>query len=369
MKITNVLVVGGYGFFGRRLVARLAALPNLRLYIAGRSLSACKDFEERLRGTSFAEIHSVQLDINDGSMAKVLKQRAIDVVVHTAGPFQGQDYSVAEQCIEAGVNYIDLADGREFVKNISTLSKKAQTKNVFVISGASSVPALSSAAALELAKAFETVHEIDIGITPANKTERGLATARAVLGYCGKPITAQGHTEYGWCGVRPYTYSGPVGKRLLSPCDVPDLDLLSKHFAGNPRISFGAGLELPVLQYGMGALAYLSRKGWVKDWSRYAKPLNTMANALKYFGTEAGAMHVELLGRSKEGFVSTRTWELLADDNEGPYVPTLAAYALIKKFSEGTFSTKGALPCIGLITLSEFESAALGLSITMNIKE
>lgn len=41
-----------------------------------------------------------------------------NIVIHTSGPFQEQGYDVAQACIQQGIHYIDLADGRSFVKNI-----------------------------------------------------------------------------------------------------------------------------------------------------------------------------------------------------------------------------------------------------------
>jgi short subunit dehydrogenase-like uncharacterized protein len=39
-----------------------------------------------------------------------------ELVIHTAGPFQGQDYGVVAAAVAAaGAHYIDLADGRRFV--------------------------------------------------------------------------------------------------------------------------------------------------------------------------------------------------------------------------------------------------------------
>lgn len=45
-----------------------------------------------------------------------------------------------------------------------------------VLSGASSVPVLSGAVAEHLALGLDPMHCIDIGISPGNRTERGLST-------------------------------------------------------------------------------------------------------------------------------------------------------------------------------------------------
>jgi hypothetical protein len=57
-------------------------------------------------------------------------------VVHAAGPFQGQDYSVAELCIRHRVHYVDLADDSAFVRDINRLNEpdrwSPMTENVAV---------------------------------------------------------------------------------------------------------------------------------------------------------------------------------------------------------------------------------------------
>ena len=52
---------------------------------------------------------------------RVLGEGDHDVLVHAAGPFQGQDYAVAELCIRHGVHYLDLADDAAFVRGIDRL--------------------------------------------------------------------------------------------------------------------------------------------------------------------------------------------------------------------------------------------------------
>jgi short subunit dehydrogenase-like uncharacterized protein len=65
--------------------------------------------------------------------------------VNTVGPFQSKDFTVAEACIRAGSSYsyclilfgshyVDIADSRPFVSNISELNEKAKNANVLVIS-------------------------------------------------------------------------------------------------------------------------------------------------------------------------------------------------------------------------------------------
>ena len=351
MNSCRVLVLGGYGFFGRRLVERLERQPGLELVVAGRTGRGAK---------------AVALDAWADDFPQRLAALAPDVLVNAAGPFQGQDYRVARACIAARAHYIDLADAREFVAGVGVLDRAARAAGVRVLSGASSVPALSGAVVDHLVAGLARVDSIDIGISPGNRTERGMATVQAILSYCGHPMPGSGpHPAYGWRGTRRHRYPDPIESRLLSPCDVPDLTLLPGRYPGAPRVSFGAGLELPFLHRGMNAMALLTRLGIVRDWSIHARWLKRAADAFRHWGSDAGAMHVTVIGERAGGEPVTRTWHLLALNGDGPSVPTLAASALVRQLREGRDPPAGAGPCIGQLTLAEFEREAQGLAIRM----
>ncbi|VWX61965.1 Saccharopine dehydrogenase family protein [Burkholderiales bacterium 8X] len=367
MSAYRVLVIGGYGFFGSRLVRRLARQPNLRVIVAGRALAKAEALVRELEPEHGASFEAIEVDASSPDLARQLRRTGAELVIHTSGPFQDQDYGVARACAQAGLHYIDLADGRAFVSGITALDEEARAAGIFMTSGASSVPALSSAAADRLATGLDRIDEIDIGISPGNRTERGLATVAGILSYCGKPLPkdAGGRTSIGWLGCSRFTYPPPVGSRLLSPCDVPDLALLPPRYPGTPVVRFGAGLELAVLHRGMNLMAWAAQVGWVRDWSAHAGWLRRAADLFKRFGSDAGAMHLRLSGIDREGREVARTWMLSALAGDGPFVPTLAASALARKLSNGTWPYVGARPCVGCLSLEDFALEAEGLQITM----
>jgi hypothetical protein len=366
MPAYRVLVLGGYGFFGSRLVERLGRQPGLEVLVAGRSLAQAQAWVQRLQAGAVSSLRALALDINAPGLEAQLRNLAPAVVIHTCGPFQSQSYRVAEACITARAHYIDLADGRDFVCGIRRLDAAARAAGVAVLSGASSVPALSSAAADHLSAGFEQLHSIDIGISPGNKTERGLSTVQAILSYCGKPLpAAAGRPRHGWVGRWTHRYPAPVGLRWLSPCDVPDLTLLPQRYPGQPEVRFGAGLELKLLHAGMNLIAQLARWGWVHDWSRHARWLKRASDALRHVGTDTGAMHVCVTGLQASGRTASRTWTLCATRGDGPYVPTLAAAAMVRRLRAGDASLIGAQPCVGLLSLAEFARECEGLNIEM----
>lgn len=362
----RVLVIGGYGFFGSRLVTRLARQDGLHVIVAGRSGIAARALVDLLQPASCAALSHLALDAMADDLAGLLIELDADLVIHTSGPFQGQDYRVARACATAGVHYVDLADGRDFVCDVETLQESAIANGVLLTSGASSVPALSTAVVDRLATGMESVRFIDIGISPGNRTERGLSTVAAVLSYCGKPlVTGSRQPTFGWLGCYRHRYPAPVGVRLLSPCDVPDLSLHPLRYSGSPSVRFGAGLELGFLHRGMNLLAWLARLGLVHNWAAHAGWLKHVADWFKQWGTDAGAMHVCVTGHDHLGVLRQRTWVLVAGSGSGPYVPTLAATALVRKLASGTLESTGARPCTGLLSLEDFARETEGLDIQM----
>jgi hypothetical protein len=367
MPNLRVLVLGGYGFFGRRLVQRLCRFSGLHIQVAGRSLAAGRALVESMQSSS--PLEAVLLDSEDSGLVDTLRRLAPNVLVNASGPFQGADYRLPAACVASGIHYADLGDGREYVTGIRCLHDSALAAGVTATTGASSVPALSSAAADHLAKGLSMVNSIDIGISPGNRTERGLSTVRAILTYCGKPVPASSGLQiFGWTGSRRHSYPAPVGTRLLSPCDVPDLTLFPRRYAGSPDVRFGAGLELQFLHHGMNLLAWMARKGLVRDWSRHATIIKRAADLFRNWGSDAGAMHVSVQGLDHEGSKVLRTWQLVATEGGGPFVPTLAAAAFVRKVQAGTLAA-GAYPCVGLLALADFTREMDGLAIRTEVLE
>ncbi len=128
---------------------------------------------------------------------------------------------------------------------------------------------------------------------------------------------------------------------------------------------FGAGLELRWLHRGMNALAWAVRRGWIADLAVHAGLLKHLADGFRHQGSDAGAMHVSVTGVPKDGGPPTRHWQLLATAGDGPYVPTLAAAALVRQLQGGLLPFVGAAPCVGVLTLDAFAQECAGLQIRM----
>ncbi len=357
--MTRVLVIGGYGNFGKVISERLATTDDITVIVAGRSSDKAKALAAKL------DCEWRRVDLNDG-FAQTLVDITPDIVIHTAGPFQGQDYAVARACIDQGCHYIDLADDREFVANIGTLDQAAKDKGVLVVAGASSVPCLSAAVMDEYSDQFDAIEEIDYGITTAQKSERGLATTRAVLSYVGKPFTTliDGRMQdiYGWQGLHREDYP-ELGKRWLSNCNIPDIAVFPERYPSLKTIRFYAGLEISLIHVGLWLLSWPVRWFGIKGLQKIAKPMLAASNMFDVFGSENSAFHMRLKGGEKTGLFT-----IIAKNNDGPNIPCIPSIVLSQKIANGDLRDTGAQACMGLVTLDEYKDALAGYDCAFNFQ-
>jgi saccharopine dehydrogenase-like NADP-dependent oxidoreductase len=361
--VQKILVLGAYGFFGSRICAALAKNPRIQLILAGRDLAKATALAYQLGLTAD---RARALDASDPQLALQLRKLGVNVLIHTAGPFQGQRYDVARAAIKAGCHYFDLADGRAFVAGITALDAEARAAGVSIVSGVSSLPALSSAVVDRYRDQFARLDAIRIGIT-SGAVLPGVATLRAILGYCGKPFrTLEGGAwinVHGWLDTRVHEFPKIVGPRPISRCDVPDLDLLVQRYPGVKTVSFHAGFASNAGHSAVERLAILVRDGHLKSAVPFSGVLATLGRWLQPFFSDRGAMFVRLEGMHENGAPLGLTWNLVARENDGPNIPCAAAIALANKLAAGVKLPAGAMPCMGLLTVDELMEPLKGMSI------
>lgn len=354
----HVLICGGYGMFGLRLTNNLARHYDIEVTIAGRSIDKARALQTEIATRWHKNIGIAKIDLFDERLALRIGELDVDCVVNASGPFQGQDYRVPQACIEAGVHYIDLADDRDFVANIGKLNDAALAKGLLITAGASTVPGLSSAVVDHYRSEFYALDSIRIGVSPGNRIRRGIGTVASVLSCVGKPFTAlldgRERTLYGWQQPRRFDFGPPLGKRWVADWNGPDLELFPRHYPEVRSVRFQAGLELPLLHLGLWTLSGLTRAGWVSNWAPYARPLKRLSEWFFRFGSSAGAMFVALEGTDRNERPLQITWEIIADNDEGPDIPTIGAEIMIRKLMSGEIIRRGAMPCLSKFRLQEF---------------
>lgn len=365
--MANILVLGATGHFGARIARRIASEPGTRLIVTSRSVEAAQAFAESLNDRDASnDVIAAGLDQDSDDFGHALASLEPNIVVHTAGPYQGQNYRVANACIECGSHYVDLADGREFVRDFSALNERAVANDVLLVSGASTLPGLSSVVVAGSLDMFGSIRSIEISIAPAHQTPRGSGTVAAVLSYCGKPFDALIQNSwrrlYGWQGLKSIRYRD-LGLRLAAACDVPDLDLFPEHLEGLETVTFHAALEAKWEQLALWVMAATVRMGIVKDWSKHAEKFKRLSEQLISLGSDRGGMQIRLGGTDSAGQSRIVDWVLTAGQNHGPEIPCTPALIIARKLASGDLPQRGAIACWNLFTLEDFDREVADLDI------
>jgi len=368
----TILVIGGTGHFGGRICRRLLGEPNTNLVVSSRSISSAQNLSKELKQIApDYEVTAASLDQCSDNFERDLEKISPDIVIHTVGPYQGQNYRVAEACVAAKSHYLDLADGREFVEGFAQLDALAKEAGVLLVSGASTLPGLSSAVVDHFRNEFQLIRSINVSIAPAHQTPRGIGTISAVLSYCGKPFKVLENgkqiTRYGWQDLRWQQYPD-LGKRLSAACDVPDLSILPGYLPGIQTVTFHAALEARWEQLALWCMGWLTRSGVITDWSKLIPLFNIISEKLIRLGSDKGGMHIHFSGIGKDEAPKDIKWFLTAKNNHGPEIPCIPAVILARKLVTDEIRTRGALPCLGLISLEDFDHEVSSLDISWRVE-
>ena len=359
----NILILGGYGTFGGRLAYLLAEDERLTLFLAGRSIQKAKKFCEVL--PSGAQKVPLFFDRN-GNVEAQIREIHPNIVIDAMGPFQvyGEDpYRVVKACLAIGVDYMDLADGSDFVKGIRQFDHEAKAKNMYVLSGVSSFPVLTAAVVRKLSHDMNCVNRIRGGIAPSPYAGVGLNVIRAIASYAGKPIplTRNGSPATGYALTETMRYTIcppgylPLKNTLFSLVDVPDLKVLPEHWPELDSIWLGAGPVPEVLHRMLIGLAWLVRLRILPSLLPFASLFHFVINILRW-GEHRGGMFVSVEGTSQDGERIERSWHLLAEGGDGPFIPSMAVQALILRFLAGKKPSAGARPATQELEVSDYEA-------------
>jgi Domain of unknown function (DUF4166)/Saccharopine dehydrogenase NADP binding domain len=358
----KVLVVGGNGVFGSRIVALLEDEPRLGLFVGGRSVDRATNFVLS-RGKTQAQLAAVAFDGN-GDVVGQLSAIGPDIVVDASGPFQayGEDrYRVVRACLAHGANYLDLADGSDFVAGIDAHDEQAKAAGVYVLSGVSSFPVLTAAAVRRLSTGMTAIKSIRGGIAPSPYADVGENVIRAIAGYAGQPIRRKHDGVF--CSGYPlteqlrYTIAAPghvpLHNRLFSLVDAPDLQALAVLWPEADEIWMGAAPVPESLHRFLIALAWLVRFRLLPTLSPIARLMHFATNRIRW-GEHRGGMFVEVRGIDGSGAPIERAWHMLAEGDDGPFIPSMAVEAIVRNALEQRPPPPGARAAVRDLELDDY---------------
>lgn len=373
MSVMRILILGGYGVFGGRLVELLSDVAEVELIIAGRDLSRADAFCTKYVGRAW--VRPLRLDRHD--IAESLHAERPSLVVDASGPFQDYGdnrYGVIEACIAAGVDYLDFADAADFVFGVAALDEHAKAAGVFVLSGVSSFPVLTAAVLREMARTMEIV-AVEGGIAPSPYAGIGLNVMRAVVGYAGAPVKL-------WRDGKPGQGIGlaeslrftvavpgrlPLRNILFSLVDVPDLQVIPPEHRTMTDIWMGAGPVPEVLHRSLNLLARARHRWRLPSLAPLSRLFYGVLNRMR-FGEHRGGMFVRA-GGTADGNAVVRSWHLLAEGNDGPYIPSMAIEAIVRKLLTGERPASGARPATHALELTDYETLFAGRTIFTGFRD
>ena len=372
----RILIVGGYGIFGGRLVELLEDDARLTVLVAGRSLASARKFCEGRQKAS-ATLVPILFDRTSDDRAQLV---ALDVtvVVDASGPFQAYGanrYRLIEQCIACRVNYLDLADGSDFVEGIAAFATAARAVGIYVLSGVSSFPVLTAAVVRRLSVGIQDIESIRGGIAPSPYAGVGLNVIRAIASYSGQkmPLKRGGRSATG----HPFTESMrfaisvpgriPLHSRRFSLVDVPDLRALAELWPKATDVWMGADRSGPTAR-GADGVCLAGSSSRSSESVMDGGAMHLVTNHVRW-GEHRGGMFVEVAGQSANGEAVVREWHLLAEGNDGPLIPCMAVQAIIRKALAGETPPPGARTAIFDLDLSDYEPLFARRTIYTGIRE
>ncbi|CAD5300345.1 Saccharopine dehydrogenase, NADP-dependent [Bosea sp. 62] len=329
----RVVLIGATGVFGRRLARHLSRMNGLDLILTSRSAGKAQALAQDLAAEASVPVSGAGFD-RDKDLVASLSALKPWLVIDASGPFQHQGYEVPTAALLLGAHIVDLADARGYLAGYGPqLDEIARQRGLVALAGASSTPALSAAAARELSEGWQRLDTLDIAITPGGRSEVGPAVIAAVLSYAGRPVPVwregELQTTSGWETGEVIDMPG-LGPRRVAPVETVDAETLGPDFAVRSRVSFAAGLEAGIEQWGLALLAWLRRHGWVADLAPLVPYLVKARRITRLWTSDRGGMRVAISGIDSKGRPRRAYWSLLAENDDGPQVPTLAAAAAVR---------------------------------------
>jgi saccharopine dehydrogenase-like NADP-dependent oxidoreductase len=122
----KVLILGATGNFGSRIAKGLVE-KNVAIIITGRREEPLLDLKKQLSKLSVDACIDILCFNFKEKLSQALLSLRPPLVINASGPFQTADFTTAINCILLGVNYIDLADAREYVNDFSILEEDFKT--------------------------------------------------------------------------------------------------------------------------------------------------------------------------------------------------------------------------------------------------
>jgi len=329
VRIPRLLIVGGYGVFGRLLAAELLQTTNADVVIAGRDLerakAACRDLDPWASG----RVEPMRIDL---ARSGELRQAAggCVAVACTAGPFQALRVELVKEVVDAGAHWVDIADASGWVLGIledSELDEQARAASVAVGTGLSTLPALSGVLARWLIERVPQARTATVILSIGNRNRKGAAAIGSAL----------------MSGMRdPSRVETPIGPRSSFRIDAPDDRLLA---AERLEVTCRVALESAIARLIAVLARGRSQESDPREVMRRSRLL-TRASSFWNYGSSGGCVQVEV--RDEHGVGAAAAF--VGPDQRMAILP---AAIVVKRLVNGSAGFRGVIRPANWMSIAE----------------
>lgn len=302
----TALLVGAGGTLGSRIARLLAGFaPEVRVIPASR------------RGSSALGPDARQVDVH--AAATVLPAlEGVDVLVNAVGPYRYDPASLVRACVEQGVHYVDLAEGRAFIERAREAASGA---SVGIVPGCSTVPGLLELLARPFF-ALPGVARIDAWLSMGSANAVSAALLEGLLAPLGR-LAPDGARYFGQVETRE------IGDRRLRfgrhPAALADVPV---------PVRLHVGFDRAPLVFALRAVAPALGRLSADSVARLARVGAPLASVAHPFGTPRGVLRVEALDAAGRALASIEV-EARADGLDVPAWPAVWAVQRLLQADSG----------------------------------
>ncbi|CAK9187683.1 unnamed protein product [Ilex paraguariensis] len=314
---SRVLILGGTGRVGGSTAIALSKLcPDLRIVIGGRNR------EKGAAMVSKLGVNSEYAEVNIDDI-KLLKSTLndVDLVVHTAGPFQqAEKCTVLEAAIETKTAYADVCDDTNYSWRAKSYMNQAVAAGIPAITTGGIYPGVSNVMAAELVRTAKSESKgaperLRFFYYTAGSGGAGPTILSTSFLLLGEEVVAYNKGEK--IKMKPYSgmlnidFGKGIGKRDVFLLNLPEVR--SAHeFLGVPSVSARFGTAPFFWNWGMTAMTNLLPADFLRDRSkvnRLVELFDPLVRAVDGIAGERVSMRVDLEcsdGRKTVGIFSHR---------------------------------------------------------------
>ena len=276
----RILILGGYGVFGRLLAEELLGNTPHTVILAGRSRRKANAARSQVGNGDRTRATAIDLHDPDSLVPELAN---VDVVVCAAGPFQGLSSELVLRTVAAGVHWLDISDDPGWIASVlhsADIQHLARERDVVVAPGMSTSPAISSALAELCSKGLPSATSVRTALFIGNRNAKGAGVIASALGSCRLPLE----------DVDLLAYGRRQGWRAPSP------DALAFGAARGCSTRF---VLIPEWRHAARLLCGMARLGMRGE--RSARVLAQLARWSSFFGATRGSIDVAVFDAAGSG--------------------------------------------------------------------